>query len=74
MNLATKEDLNALEKAFKDINVSNTGKITRDELFKGFDVKTEQDMSFVEGIFEEVDLDGNGEIEFSEWIVASIDK
>ena len=25
-------------------------------------------------IFEEVDLDGNGEIEFNEWIVASIDK
>ena len=25
-------------------------------------------------IFEEVDLDGNGEIEFSEWIVASIKK
>lgn len=28
----------------------------------------------VEAIFNEVDLDGNGTIEFSEWIVASIDK
>jgi len=25
-------------------------------------------------IFDEVDVDGSGEIEFSEWIVASIDK
>lgn len=28
----------------------------------------------VENIFAEVDLDKNGEIEFSEWVVASIDK
>lgn len=28
----------------------------------------------MQAIFDEVDLDGNGEIEFSEWIVASIDK
>lgn len=28
----------------------------------------------VEEIFAEVDLDKNGEIEFSEWVIASIDK
>ena len=28
----------------------------------------------MEDIFREVDLDGNGEIEFSEWIVATIDR
>lgn len=28
----------------------------------------------MEKMFDEVDVDGSGEIEFSEWIVASIDK
>ena len=33
-----------------------------------------EDAAIVDAIFEEVDLDGNGEIEFTEWIVASIKK
>ena len=73
-SLATQEDVNELEKAFKAINTSQTGKITREELEKGFGVDNEASRQEVQAIFDEVDLDGNGEIEFSEWIVASIDK
>lgn len=36
MNLASAQDLAELEKAFKAINVSNSGKITKDELYAGF--------------------------------------
>ena len=74
MNLATEEDLEELTRAFKAINVSQSGKITVEELQEGFEAKTEEAKLNVKAIFEEVDLDGNGDIEFSEWIVASIDK
>ena len=40
----------------------------------GFQAFTQEAREEVDAIFNEVDLDGNGEIEFSEWIVASIDK
>ena len=41
-SLATQEDVNELEKAFKAINVSNTGKITIEELERGFEATDEQ--------------------------------
>ena len=56
------------------MDVSKTGKITKEELFQGFQAYTDEAREEVDAIFKEVDLDGNGEIEFSEWIVASIDK
>ena len=73
-NLATVEELNELQRAFSTLDISKTGKITREELFAGFQAYTDEARDEVDAIFKEVDLDGNGEIEFSEWIVASIDK
>ena len=43
-------------------------------MYTGFQSHTQEAREEVDAIFDEVDLDGNGEIEFSEWIVASIDK
>ena len=74
LNLATEEDLGELQRAFTAINTSNTGKITIDELEEGFEAHSAEAKEEVKAIFDEVDLDGNGEIEFTEWIVASIDK
>ena len=73
-NLATVEELNELQRAFNTLDISKTGKITKEELFQGFQAFTDEARDEVDAIFKEVDLDGNGEIEFSEWIVASIDK
>lgn len=73
-NLATPEELNELQRAFNTLDISRTGKITREELYIGFSSNTQEGREEVDAIFDEVDLDGNGEIEFSEWIVASIDK
>lgn len=73
-NLATTEELNELQQAFNTLDISKTGKITREELYTGFQSYTTEAREEVDAIFNEVDLDGNGEIEFSEWIVASIDK
>ena len=73
-NLATQQDLDELTRVFRAINVSQTGRITIKELEEGFEAQTEEAKQDVQKIFDEVDLDGSGEIEFSEWIVASIDK
>lgn len=72
--MATTEELNELQQAFNTLDISKTGKITREELYIGFQSHTQEAREEVDNIFNEVDLDGNGEIEFSEWIVASIDK
>ena len=72
--LASSEEIHKLEQVFKTINISNSGKITKEELIIGFDAQTEEAIREVEKMFDEVDVDGSGEIEFSEWIVASIDK
>ena len=73
-NLAEEEELNELKLAFQAINVSNTGQITIEELQDAFFATDDDQKEQIENIFKEVDLDNNGSIEFSEWIVASIDK
>ena len=73
-NLATAEELNELQQAFNILDISKTGRITKEELITGFQTSTHEGRAEVDAIFKEVDLDGNGEIEFSEWVVASIDK
>ena len=73
-NLASREELKELQLAFDALDSSGDGKIEKDELIKAFGAFSEDAIAEVEAIFAEVDLDRNGEIEFSEWVVASIDK
>ena len=73
-HLATPEELDELHKAFDAINISRNGQITIEELSEAFNAYTVEEQAEIKKIFEEVDLDNSGSIEFSEWIVASIDK
>lgn len=73
-NIATREELRELQLSFEALDTSGDGQIGMEELivaFKAFSVDAKKE---VEEIFKEVDLDKNGTIEFSEWVVASIDK
>lgn len=56
------------------MDTSGDGKIGKEELVVAFGAFSEDARKEVEEIFAEVDLDKNGQIEFSEWVVASIDK
>jgi len=56
------------------LDTSGDGKIGKEELIVAFGAFSADARKEVEEIFAEVDLDKNGEIEFSEWVVASIDK
>ena len=48
--------------------------ISVQELEEGFSATTEEAKADIKAIFDGVDIDGSGEIDFSEWIVAAIDK
>ena len=73
-NLATREELRELQLSFDSLDTSGDGKIGKEELVAAFKAFSADAKKEVEDIFAEVDLDKNGEIEFSEWVVASIDK
>jgi len=73
--LAQKEDLIELQKAFKALDKNSDGKLSRDELVDGYrqifgDMAEEE----VDKILARVDANGSGEIDYSEWIVATINK
>ena len=73
--LANKEELLEIQRAFQAIDKNSDGKLTRGELVEGYtrmygDMAEEE----VDKIMKIADLDGNGEIEYSEWVVATMDK
>ena len=74
MNLASDEEIGELEMAFKQINRSNSGIITLEEVWAAFEAETEEAKELVTQIFHEVDIDRSGKVELTEWIVAAIDK
>ena len=73
--LTNKEELLELQKAFQALDKNSDGKLTRAELIEGYS-KLYGDMAEdeVDNIMKLADFDGNGEIEYSEWVVATLDK
>lgn len=73
--LTNKEELLELQRAFQALDKNSDGKLTRAELIDGY-AKLYGDMAEdeVDMIMKLADFDGNGEIEYSEWVVATLDK
>lgn len=64
-----------LQKAFKILDTNNDGMLSKQELTVGFElIYGENAANEVERIFDRIDLDGSGMIDYSEWVVATIDK
>lgn len=73
--LSSKEEMAELQRAFQQLDKNNDGKLSRDELVEGFratlgDLAEDE----VDRIMKIADSDGSGEIDYSEWVVASMDK
>ena len=73
--IATREDMQECQDAFKCLDGNNDGKISQEELVVGFlpifgDAAEEE----VDKIFRQIDIDGSGFIDYSEWVIATIDK
>jgi calcium-dependent protein kinase len=74
-NFANKEQLNSLKKIFYKIDLNLDGKLSKEELeiaFKeaGMEMKTEQ----LNKVIESIDFDGNGYIEYEEFIRVTLPK
>ena len=73
--LASKEDMADLQRAFKVLDTNNDGMLSKYELTIGYQPIYGNDAADeVEKIFEKVDIDGSGQIDYSEWVVATIKK
>ena len=74
--LASKEEMAELQRAFRSLDANGDGKLSRDELVAGYkqimgDLAAEEE---VERIMAIADADGSGEIDYSEFVVATMDK
>lgn len=71
--LMNKNDINLLCQAFRDLDTNGDGKLSKDELLTQYQetMGTAQAEEEVERIMKEVDVDGNGFIDYSEFIMAS---
>lgn len=65
------------QRAFKVLDTNNDGMLSKEELLVGFEKifdKTDLETAVqeVDKIFRKVDIDGSGYIDYSEWVVATI--
>ena len=76
--LATKEDCAALRSVFLNFDLDSDGTIGKPELVAAWETAFEEDHEIavqeVQKIFDHVDIDGNGIIDYSEWVVGTINK
>jgi calcium-dependent protein kinase len=67
--------MSELQKAFSALDKNSDGKLSRDELIEGYTmIMGDLAEAEVDRIMAVADADGNGEIEYSEWVVATINK
>ena len=74
--LASKDEMNELSRAFKALDKNSDGKLSREELIEGYskimgELAAEEQ---VDNIMKIADADGSGEIDYSEFVVATINK
>ena len=74
-NYPDKEEINRLKKIFYKIDLNLDGKLTKDELFVAFkEAGMEMKNSQLNKVIESIDFDGNGSIEYEEFIRVTLPK
>ena len=75
-NLVHKEDCDYLRQVFIALDDNGDGKLTKDELINGLTIILEKNEATTEvnRLFEIIDVDGNGFIEYEEFLRAGLDK
>ncbi len=78
--LSTKKEVLEMQKSFKNIDKNNNGRISKDELVEAYmkmyegKMNKEDILEEADKIFKVADADGSGEIDYSEWAVATTKK
>ena len=72
--MSTAEEKSKLMKAFVDLDVNRDGKLSREELMKGYGKVKSFTPSDIDIMIKKYDTNGSGYIDYSEFVTASIDK
>jgi len=73
--LASKEEMDQLQKAFKALDLNKTGVLSKEELLIGYkQLMGDLAEAEVDRIMLIADTDRSGSIDYSEWVVATINK
>lgn len=75
-HLIGEEELKKLNNVFKQLDVDNNGKLSKEELMAGYNkIKGNQlTKEELEQLFIQADADNSGEIDYSEWVLAAANK
>ena len=76
--LATKKEKDEMLELFKSLDADNSGTLSRQELINGFHNLYSEEIEDIEEevdkIMRQVDIDGSGEIDYSEFVAASMNR
>ena len=74
--LLTKSERENLDKIFKALDKNGDGKLSKDEIFDGYDqfFGKSMDKESLEKMFDSVDIDKSGFIDYSEFVIASMNE
>ena len=75
-NMISKEETARLQAVFKELDENQDGKLQYEEVLKGYTVFFGEDVAALEvkRLFELADIDHSGEIDFSEFILATVNR
>ena len=75
-NMITKEETARLQIVFKELDENQDGKLQYEEVLKGYEqyYGLDEAREEVERIFKLVDVDNSGEIDFSEFVTATVNR
>jgi len=74
--LISKQEKEQIDKVFKAMDLNGDGKLDKDEIKQGYKEYYDKDLDDdeINEIFSKVDADGSGEIEYSEFVIATMNE
>ncbi len=75
-HLASKQELADLTRAFKEMDANGNGTLSKEEMMQAYKMLMGEafNVAEVERIMDLADTDGSGEINYNEWVVATINR